>query len=63
MFFLQQNKESLLSLWKNEELQVVHQIKVDLIRKNFMSKVEKLYIDLDVRHKVFESFKNKILGY
>lgn len=53
MFFLQQNKESLLSLWKNEELQVVHQIKVDLIRKNFMSKVEKLYIDLDVRHKVF----------
>ena len=34
-----------------------------MVRQNFISKVEKLFIDLDVRHKVFESFKSKILSY
>lgn len=36
---------------------------MDLVRKNFVAKIERLYIDLDVRHKVFELFKEKILNY
>ena len=36
---------------------------MNIIRMNFLTKIEKLYIDLDVRHKVFEMFKDKILNY
>ena len=34
-----------------------------LIRNAFLAKIERLYMDLDVRHKVFEMFKDKILNY
>lgn len=30
---------------------------------NLLANIEKLYINIDVRHKVFESFKDRILNY
>lgn len=60
---IRKSKESLLALWINVEYKNLHEIKMELSRQNFLSKIQKLYIDLDVRHKVFESFKDKILNY
>ena len=48
---------------KREIIERINQIKFNLIEKNLISKIQKLYINIDVRHKVFESFKDKILSY
>ena len=48
---------------KSDFLEKINSAKCSLIRKNLISNIEKLYINLDVRHKDFESFKDRILNY
>lgn len=60
---MKENEGSLISLLKSQFLENINLMKCKLIRTNLISNVEKLYINLDVRHKVFESFKDRILNY
>lgn len=50
---IRKSRESILALWINSEYKKLHETKMQLSHQNFLSKIEKLYIDLDVRHKVF----------
>ena len=50
---IRDNERSLITLLKAKELSVIHNFKCNLIRKNLLLNIERLYINLDVRHKVF----------
>jgi hypothetical protein len=60
---IKDNQRSLITLLKAKELTIIHHFKYNLIRKNLLLNIERLYINLDVRHKVFESFQDRVLNY
>ena len=60
---IRSNEQSLITLMKAEFMEKIEEAKCKLVRKNLISNIEKLYVNIDVRHKVFESFKDRILNY